>query len=201
MPKNLKRIMLLAALWMLLGRPSVAIINCIKQDRNSANQSCSICYNSRVNRFGGCTPNWSTTGCLLLQSNVNKTIYAKSHLGYLLNKKTCSAVSGLITDCLSHIILKKEGQPDEYRCQECSNGIPSPSLRRCLPWSSIENIKGDYYLRNCSVGRRTSSIPSEGRCSVCKPRHAFHKKFNSCFKVPTEGCWEAVNRTCISCRA
>ena len=84
-------------------------------------------------------------------------------------------------------------------CHECANGIPTPFLKGCLPWSGASEAEQPS-LENCLSGRKEANhLPV--RCAVCKDGFAYDTTSEKCVRTTTAGCWKVSNGVCISCRA
>ena len=74
-----------------------------------------------------------------------------------------------------------------------------PFEEQCLRFENAPSNRASY-LANCAVGKAFSSPESAG-CAVCKDEYMLEKTTEECIKTSTEGCWEAYNGACRSCRA
>ena len=182
MVENQKKIILVFALCLFVFQPSLGIINCINQDRQSADQRCLACYNSTVNRFGGCTPNWSHLGCLQFE-NLDQDKYTKCQKGYAPYSTRCYEVEWNIENCTEMIERRMSGSDGYYYialCSSCSKGFPSKDLKSCLSWSRTPP-QVQSYITNCLVGGRASES-STPKCSVCDEGYALDQDNFSCRK-------------------
>ena len=187
-----KALIKLAVLWLLLPPPGLSITNCI--ELNSKNE-CVNCFQSSFNPLKSCTPFKVDKGCSHVKSLSTCSTCKPSYSYYSSNDQDCQLITAnAVFNCVKH-----KGDPTDPSCIQCSNGIPAPDLKSCLPFSTATSSEQPE-VANCAIGERKSTFWTAG-CAVCNAGFALELSTDTCASATTTGCWTQENGACTNCRA
>ena len=172
--------------------------NCIKLD--PLKRTCSLCYNSTINDFGGCSSLPSSSNCSVPSpTNSNHCDRCKTGFYRAESTKTCHTSVLFSSTLRSCYKASSEIEGGNIACTECTYSFPSIDLNGCLSWSKASPDDAPF-LENCLIGDRLTktSLP---HCSVCNDGYALDLTLKKCIKTTHKGCWRTKNSKCLSCRA
>ena len=192
--KSTKALITLTAVLMLLPIPGLSVTNCIQQNKDFLENACTLCFESRENSFGTCSPYRTDPGCAQSSSSslTGCNICKPTH--YFDGSYCHLITSNAVSSCVRH-----EDSASNPNCLECTNGIPASNLKSCAAFNTASGAEAPF-VANCASGVRSSSGGS-ARCGVCNNGFAIETTTDKCASTTTTGCWKMTNGVCISCRA